>query len=40
VLAPAFDTPYGRMSAVTDPAGAVFWLVRPNPDLPLPDRTG
>ena len=39
VLAPGFDTPYGRMSAVVDPVGAVFWLVRPNPDLPLPDRS-
>lgn len=26
-LAPAFDTPYGRMAALTDPAGAVFWVV-------------
>lgn len=26
-LAPAFDTPYGRMAALSDPAGAVFWVV-------------
>jgi hypothetical protein len=26
-LAPAFDTPYGRMAALTDPVGAAFWVV-------------
>ncbi|MGF1647695.1 MAG: VOC family protein [Kineosporiaceae bacterium] len=26
-LAPAMDHPYGRMAALSDPAGAVFWLV-------------
>jgi hypothetical protein len=26
-LAPAFDTPYGRMAALSDPTGAVFWVV-------------
>jgi predicted enzyme related to lactoylglutathione lyase len=28
VLSPGFDTPYGRMGAVTDPHGASFWLVQ------------
>jgi len=28
VLSPGFDTPYGRMAALTDPAGAVFWVVQ------------
>ncbi len=27
VLAPVFDTPYGRMAGLVDPAGAVFWVV-------------
>jgi hypothetical protein len=26
-LAPAFDTSYGRMAALADPQGAVFWVV-------------
>jgi uncharacterized protein len=26
-MAPAFDTPYGRMAALSDPAGAVLWVV-------------
>ena len=39
VLAPAFDTPYGRMAGVTDPDGAVFWLAQV--DLASqPDRSG
>ena len=29
VRQPAFDTPYGRMSAVTDPFGAEFCLIKP-----------
>lgn len=29
VLQPAFDTPYGRMSAVADPFGARFCLIKP-----------
>jgi uncharacterized protein len=29
VLQPAFDTPYGRMSAVADPQGAAFCLIKP-----------
>jgi uncharacterized protein len=28
VLAPPFDTPYGRMTAVTDPFGAAFCLIQ------------
>ncbi|MGZ4649493.1 MAG: VOC family protein [Kineosporiaceae bacterium] len=27
-LAPPFDTSYGRMAALSDPAGAVFWVVQ------------
>jgi predicted enzyme related to lactoylglutathione lyase len=27
VIAPAFETPYGRMACVADPAGAMFWIV-------------
>ena len=30
VFQPAFDTPYGRMSAVADPFGAAFCLIKPN----------
>lgn len=30
VFQPAFDTPYGRMSAVADPLGAAFCLIEPN----------
>ena len=40
VLAPPFDTPFGRMGALVDPAGAVFWLAQVNPDQPMPDRSG
>jgi predicted enzyme related to lactoylglutathione lyase len=29
VFQPAFDTPYGRMSAVADPFGAAFCLIKP-----------
>jgi predicted enzyme related to lactoylglutathione lyase len=39
VLSPGFDTPFGRMAAVTDPFGASFWVTAPNPDQLLPDRT-
>jgi predicted enzyme related to lactoylglutathione lyase len=28
VLAPPFDTPFGRMAGLTDPAGAMFWIAR------------
>lgn len=30
VMQPAFDTPYGRMSAVVDPFGATFCLIHPS----------
>jgi predicted enzyme related to lactoylglutathione lyase len=30
VFQPAFDTPYGRMSAVADPVGAGFCLIKPS----------
>jgi predicted enzyme related to lactoylglutathione lyase len=33
-LAPPFDTTYGRMAPLTDPAGAVFWLVELAPAQP------
>lgn len=39
VAAEPFDTPYGRMAALTDPAGALFWLTRPDPATTL-DRSG
>jgi predicted enzyme related to lactoylglutathione lyase len=39
VLSPGFDTPFGRMAAVTDPWGASFWVTSPHPDQVLPDRT-
>ena len=38
VAAPAFDTPYGRMAGLTDPAGAVFWVTQPAADQPQPER--
>lgn len=39
VLAPAFDTPYGRMAGLADPAGAAFWVVESDPST-QPNRTG
>jgi predicted enzyme related to lactoylglutathione lyase len=39
VLAPPFETPYGHMAAVTDPAGAVFWISDPGA-TEQPDRSG
>jgi uncharacterized protein len=39
-LAPPFDTPFGRMAPLVDPAGAVFWIARTNPEQPMPDRSG
>jgi hypothetical protein len=36
VLGPPFDTPYGRMAALADPAGAAFWVVTPS--TPQPER--
>ena len=40
VLAPPFDTPYGRMGPLADPAGAVFWVAQTKEELPMPDRSG
>jgi len=39
VLSPGFDTPYGRMAAVTDPFGASFWLASTDAAA-MPDRSG
>lgn len=39
VLAPPFDTPFGRMAAVGDPAGAAFWIMDPTA-TEQPDRAG
>jgi uncharacterized protein len=38
VVAPAFDTPYGRMAGITDPAGALFWVAENTTDQPQPER--
>lgn len=38
VAAPAFDTPYGRMAGLIDPAGALFWVTQPAADQPQPER--
>lgn len=35
----AFDTPYGRMAGLADPAGAVFWVVETDGEG-QPDRAG
>lgn len=40
VLAPAFDSPFGRLAILTDPAGASFCVIQANPDQPQPDRAG
>ena len=37
VVSPLFETPYGRMAGITDPAGAVFF-VNENTGQPQPDR--
>jgi predicted enzyme related to lactoylglutathione lyase len=37
VLTPPFDSPYGRMATLQDPAGAVFMLSRSDPAA-QPDR--
>jgi predicted enzyme related to lactoylglutathione lyase len=39
VLAPPFETPYGQMAALTDPAGATFWISDPGA-TEQPDRSG
>jgi uncharacterized protein len=38
VLMTDFDTPYGRMAGLVDPAGAVFWVAQTTGDSP--DRRG
>lgn len=40
VVSPGFDTPFGRMAAVTDPFGASFWIMAADGDRAEPDRTG
>jgi hypothetical protein len=40
VLAPAFDSPYGRMACLRDPDGAVFMVMATDPSQPGPDRSG
>jgi predicted enzyme related to lactoylglutathione lyase len=37
VISPLFETPYGRMAGIADPAGAVFF-VNENTGQPQPDR--
>jgi predicted enzyme related to lactoylglutathione lyase len=32
------STPYGVMAGLTDPAGAMFWVVQPPEGMPRPDR--
>ncbi len=39
VQAPPFDTPFGRMAAVVDPAGAPFWVYEPPEGMPVPERS-
>jgi len=39
VLTPPFETAYGPMAALTDPAGAVFWISDPGA-TEQPDRSG
>jgi predicted enzyme related to lactoylglutathione lyase len=33
-----FETPYGRLAAVTDPAGAAFWVIESD-GSGTPDRS-
>jgi predicted enzyme related to lactoylglutathione lyase len=37
VLAPPFDTPFGRMGVLRDPAGAAFWIAQTD-QASMPDR--
>ncbi len=39
VLMRDFETPFGRLAGLTDPAGALFWVIEPAPG-DQPDRTG
>ncbi len=36
IVAPAEDTPYGRLATAADPTGAIFRLVAPNEAMPGP----
>jgi uncharacterized protein len=38
-LGSSFETPYGRMAAIADPAGAVFMIIQPV-DTAQPARSG
>ena len=37
VIVPAFDTEFGRMGALMDPDGAVFWIAQAPEGAPQPD---
>jgi hypothetical protein len=39
VVAEPFDTPYGIMAGLLDPAGALFYVVEAAPDQPRPERS-
>lgn len=39
VLMQEFETPYGTMAALTDPAGATFMVIQAPDAAPMPDRT-
>jgi predicted enzyme related to lactoylglutathione lyase len=39
VLAPPFETPYGRLAALADPGGATFWVIQTDGSN-QPDRSG
>ena len=39
VISPGFDTPFGRMAAVTDPFGAILWIMSPSAERREPDRS-
>jgi predicted enzyme related to lactoylglutathione lyase len=38
VLVRDMESPFGRMAALADPAGATFTAIQPPPDQPRPDR--
>ena len=40
VVAPAMDTPFGRMACLADPDGATFMVMTADPSQPGPDRSG
>lgn len=40
VLQRGMESPYGRMSVLSDPAGASFIAMQPPDDMPRPDRSG